>query len=86
MTCLPRLINALREGWLLEENEEVWQEESCLRLTLDQSGKETKILSTIWLRQSDGTPVRGELAADEENILTAEFTSFAFCDNIVQES
>ena len=86
MTCLPRLINALREGWLLEENEEVWQEEPCLRLTLDQSGKETKILSTIWLRQSDGTPVRGELSVDEEIILTAEFTSFTFCDNIVQES
>ena len=24
--CLPRLIHALREGWLLEENEEQWGE------------------------------------------------------------
>ena len=29
--CLPRLMNALRDGWLLEENEETWGEEPCLR-------------------------------------------------------
>ena len=79
--CLPRLMNALRDGWLLEENEETWNEVPCLRVTVDQSGtQDGKIVSTVWLRQDDGTPLRGEIAVDGEIILTAEFTAFAFCD------
>lgn len=81
--CLPRLMDALREGWLLEENEELWEGEPCLRLTVDQTGKNGgKILSTVWLRKEDGTPLRGEIAVEDEIILTAEFTNFAFCDTI----
>ena len=83
MACLPRLMSALRDGWLLEENEEKWGEEPCLRLTVDQSGADGgKILSTVWLRQSDGTPLQGEVSVDGEIILTAEFTRFAFYDTI----
>ena len=60
-----------------------WQDVPCLRLTVDQSGvQDGKILSTIWLRQDDGTPLRGEIAVDDEIILTAESTSFAFYDTI----
>lgn len=81
--CLPRLMSALSEGWLLEENRENWGEEACVRLTLDQSGdRGGKLVSTLWLREADGTPLRGELAVDGENILTAEFTKFAFYDTI----
>lgn len=81
MACLPRLMSALRDGWLLEKNEENWDDIPCLRLTVDQTGKDgEKILSTIWLREDGGTPVRGEIAVDGEIILTAEFTSFAFYD------
>ena len=81
--CLPRLMNALRNGWLLEENKEAWGEVPCLRLTVDQSGTQNgKILSTVWLRQENGTPLRGEIAVDGEIILTAEFTAFTFYDTI----
>lgn len=81
--CLPRLMNALREGWLLEENEEEWGETPCLRLSLDQSGTQGgKIISTLWLRREDGTPLRGEIAVDDEIILTAEFTNFSFYDTM----
>jgi len=83
MACLPQLMDALRDGWLLEENQETWEEVSCLRVSVDQSGiHDGKILSTVWLRQEDGTPLRGEIAVDGEIILTAEFTAFAFCDTI----
>ncbi len=83
MSCLPRLMSALAEGWLLEESRENWGETPCLRLTMDQSGPQGgKILSTLWLREEDGTPLRGEIAVDGEIILTAEFTSFAFYDTI----
>ena len=81
MASLPQLMDALREGWLLEENRETWGETPCLRLTVDQSGiRDGKILSTLWLRLEDGTPLRGEIAVDGEIILTAEFTAFSFCD------
>ena len=84
--CLPRLMCALRDGWLLEENEEAWNGVPCLRLTVDQTGvKDGKILSTVWLRQDDGTPLRGEIAVDGEIILTADFTSFAFYDTIPKD-
>ena len=80
-----RLMNALRDGWLLEENEEEWNGVSCLRLTVDQTGvKDGKILSTVWLNLADGTPVRGEIAVDGEIILTADFTSFSFYDTITE--
>ncbi|MDD3346231.1 hypothetical protein [Oscillibacter sp.] len=85
--CLPRLMNALRDGWLLEENEEQWNETECLRLSVDQSGaQDGKIVSTVWLRQDDGTPLRGEIAVEGKIILTAEFTSFQFYDTIEKEA
>ena len=83
MACLPRLMSALRDGWLLEENTEDWNDTPCLRLTVDQSGqKDGKILSTLWLKIEDGTPLRGEIAVDSEIILTADFTGFSFYDTM----
>ena len=83
MACLPYLVDALRDGWLLEEGREDWGEVPCLRLTVDQTGGGGgKILSTLWLREADGVPLRGEIAVDGEMILTADFTSFAFYDTI----
>lgn len=79
LACLPRLMSALRDGWLLEENTEDWNGTPCLRLTVDQSGaQDGKILSTLWLDTAGGTPVRGEIAVDDEIILTADFTGFSF--------
>lgn len=81
--CLPRLISAIRDGWLLEKNEEKLGDIPCLRIALDQSGPQGgKIISTLWMRQDDGTPLRGEIAVDGEIILKAEFTEFAFYDTI----
>ena len=81
--CLPRLMDALREGWLLEENREKWGERECLRLRLDQTGVgEGKIISTLWLDLADGTPVYGEMALEETTLFTVEFTAFSFCDII----
>lgn len=86
VTCLPRLMHGLREGWLLEENEENWGETACIRLTLDESTADgRKILSTLWLCLEDGLPLRGEVTLEEEIILTAEFTAFAFYDKIDQQ-
>ncbi|MCI8810657.1 MAG: hypothetical protein HFF84_11210 [Oscillibacter sp.] len=85
--CLPRLMNALRDGWLLEENAENWNDVACIRIAVDQSGSQDgKIVSTVWLRQDDGTPLRGEIAVEGEIILTAEFTNFTFYDTMSDDA
>jgi len=85
--CLPRLMSALRDGWLLEENEEERNGVPCVRLTVDQTGvKDGKLISTVWLRQDDGTPLRGEIAVDGETVLTADFTSFTFYDTMEEDT
>ena len=85
--CLPRLMSALREGWLLEQNDESREGIPCTRLALDQTGaSDTDIVTTVWLRQADGTPFLGEIAVDGETILTVRFTAFGFCDTIADNS
>ena len=54
-----------------------------MRLSLDQSGaQDGEIISTLWLREEDGSPLRGEIAVNGEIILTAEFTKFSFYDTM----
>ena len=43
--CLPRLMSALREGWLLEENDEAWNEVLCRRLALGETSTRDEIRS-----------------------------------------
>lgn len=83
--CLPFLMASLRDGWVLEENTESWNDQPCYRVTVDRSGEEEKILSTLWISQEDMTPLRGEISVGGEIILTAEFTSFSFYDTIEKQ-
>lgn len=86
-TALARIMYALREGWLLEQNDESREGVPCTRLALDQTGaSDTDIVTTVWLRQADGTPFLGEIAVDGETILTVQFTKFGFCDTITDNS
>ena len=86
-TALARIVYALREGWLLEQNDESRVQGTPSRLALDQTGaSDTDIETTVWLRQADGTPFLGEIAVDGETILTVRFTAFGFCDTITDNS
>ena len=79
MECLPELMAAAREGWLLSESRETVGEEPCLRLTLDRTGEEGgKIVSTLYLREGDGIPVYGEIAVEGTVVLKAAFTDFTW--------
>ena len=84
MECLPELMAAAREGWLLSESRETVGEEPCLRLELDRTGREGgKLVSTLYLREGDGVPVYGEIAVEGDVVLKAAFTDFTFgetCD------
>ena len=86
-TALARIVYALREGWLLEENDEDWDGVPCTRLALEQSGASGgDMVTTVWLRQEDSIPIRGEIAVEGETILTVEFTDFTFWDTIPENS
>lgn len=84
MECLPELMAAAREGWLLSESRETVGEEPCLRLELDRTGREGgKLVSTLYLREGDVVPVYGEIAVEGDVVLKAAFTDFTFgetCD------
>ena len=90
MECLPELMAAAREGWLLSESRETVGEEPCLRLTLDRTGEEGgKIVSTLYLREGDGVPVYGEIAVEGTVVLKAAFTDFTFgetCDTVKENT
>ena len=90
MECLPELMAAAREGWLLSESRETVGEEPCLRLTLDRTGEEgSKIVSTLYLREGDGVPVYGEIAVEGDVVLKAAFTDFTFgetCDTVEENT
>jgi hypothetical protein len=78
-TGLPLVLEALRSGWLLEENREKLDDVPCLRLGLDRTGSDGgKILTAVWLAQDTGTPVYAEISVDEEIILNVRFTKFDF--------
>lgn len=48
-TALARIVYALREGWLLEQNDESREGVPCTRLALDQTGaSDTDIVTTVW--------------------------------------
>lgn len=80
--CLPWLMDALRDGWLLEKSREDAGGVPCVRLCLDESVDQIQAEAAVWLRETDGIPVRGEICVDGGIILTAEFTDFRFCDTI----
>ena len=90
MECLPELMAALREGWLLAESREEVEGEPCLRLELDRTGRGGgKIVSTLYLREGDGVPVYGEIAVEGTVVLKAAFTDFTFgetCDTVKENT
>lgn len=90
MECLPELMAALREGWLLSESREEVEGEPCIRLELDRTGREGgKLVSTLYLREGDGVPVYGEIAVEGTVVLKAAFTDFTFgetCDTIPENT
>lgn len=75
--ALPRLIDALRTGYLLEQSREDIGGETLHRLTVETETAGAKEYWTAWLRD-DGTPTAAEITVKEKLIFRMEFTAFAF--------
>ena len=76
--ALPRLMDAAREGYPLEESREAYGGVDCLRLTLETESGEGKLYHTLYLDEASGTPVAAEISEDGSLIIRLQFTEFSF--------
>ena len=75
--CLPYLLNAVADGYLLEQGAEDLNGVSCYRMALDTTAKSgEKVLCTVWIDENTLIPRYAEFAQDDTVLLTAELTAF----------
>ena len=75
--CLPYLLRALANGYVLEQGAETLEEAPCLRLTLDTTGASGgKVLCAVWLDESGLFPRYAEFSQDGQMVLTVRLLSF----------
>ncbi len=75
--CLPYLLNAVADGYLLDESREKWENVDCYRLHLDTtaaSGK--KVECTVWLEETTLLPRYAEFIQDTQVVLTVTMKEF----------
>lgn len=73
--CLPWLLRAMEEGYLVDAGQETLEGLDCLRLALDTTAPGGKVLCTVWLG-GDGAPLYAEFTQDSRVVLTARLLSF----------
>lgn len=75
--CVPYLLYAAKEGYLLEHGEETIDGLECLRLALDTTASDgEKILCTVWFETGSGVPHYAEFSRDGLVKLTIRTLSF----------
>lgn len=75
--CLPYLLNAVADGYLLEQSTEELNGTPCYRMALDTTAKSgEKVLCTVWIDETTLIPRYAEFAQDDRVILTVELTAF----------
>jgi len=75
--CLPYLLQALSEGYLLEQSVETLDDTECLRLALDTTARSgEKVLCTVWLDAGTLVPRYAEFSQNTEVVLTMEMETF----------
>lgn len=74
--CLPMLMDAICDGYILEKGAEEIDGQMCARLLFDVTGGQgNKIHDTIWFG-ADHVPIRAEVEVDGAVIFMVEFTAF----------
>ena len=75
--CLPYLLSAVADGYLLEQTTEDLNGISCYRMALDTTAKSgEKVLCTVWIDENTLIPRYAEFAQNDTVLLTAELTAF----------
>lgn len=76
--CLPYLLNAIAQGYLLSQDTEEMEGVSCCRLTLDTTGHSgEKVLCTVWIDAETLIPRYAEFTQNDQTVLTAKMLAFS---------
>lgn len=76
--CLPLLLRALEEGYVLEYGAEDIDETPCLRAALETSVAGEKVLYTVWLDRETLVPCYAELSQNGQVTITVRMLSFTW--------
>lgn len=75
--CLPYLLRALADGYVLEQSSEVLDDTPCLRLALDTTAPGGgKVLCAVWLDAEGLFPRYAEFSRNEQVVLTVKLLAF----------
>ncbi len=75
--CVPYLLRAVSDGYLLEYGGETMDGRDCIRAAFDTTAPDgTKILCTVWLERQSGAPYYTEFSTDGMVVLTIRALSF----------
>ena len=75
--CIPWLLHAAAEGYLVEVGDEVIEGMDCLRMALDTTAPDgEKILCTIWFAKDGFVPCYTEFSSGGTIVLTLRTLSF----------
>lgn len=77
---LPRLMDAVKQGWLLEENGEQEDGEFLRKITFETEEKGVKQCWTVLFDEKTGVPCYAEVSEDGQLFFTIEFTKFSIDD------
>ena len=81
-SCLPMLMDAVCDGYMLEKSKEEYSGADAYRVTFDTTGTDgQKIDYTVWFGDGD-TPLAAEISEEGNMIFKGEFTNFEFGDTI----
>ena len=75
--CLPWLLRAMEEGYLVDAGQETLEGLDCLRLALDTTAPGgDKVLCAVWLDAEGLFPRYAEFSQNEQVVLTAKLLAF----------
>lgn len=74
--CVPYLLRAVAEGYLLECGSETIDGMDCLRVAFDTTAEEKKILCTVWFERATSAPSYAEFSTDGAVVLTMRTLSW----------
>lgn len=68
--CVPYLLHAVQDGYLLEYGSEIIDGMDCLRVAFDTTAGDRKILCTVWFERETYAPCYAEFSTDGVVVLT----------------
>lgn len=79
---LPRLMDAVKQGWLLEEMTQQEAADTVRYMVFETEENGVKLYWTVLFEEETGMPCYAELSEDNQLFFTIEFTNFSFDDII----